>query len=1560
MKRDKIQLFSLRKLSVGLVSTSIASIFLLANSNVSLASNNSYIEYKYVSEDELTDSEKQTIIKELPTISEKDREIYYLVYRPNKSDKFLPNTGMDSDLNVIATSAAILFLVVAVTISKKGKKKITSVVLITTLGSAILSPESVAVYSKLLSQYNDSFNVEKGNKLPIPNDIPNYKYVGYIKISDNNSDKLLNKEELNKIDNESDKHNPVLPEVDYQDIVSKETIPYETEYQREDELAYGKRETVQAGVNGEKEIVKDARTNEIKKETETKKEINEIIKVGTEPTVTVKELPYATEEKADNTLFADERQVDVVGKKGQEKTTTTYELDTKTGKLTANQPTVERIEPTTEVVRVGTKSTETKIVEKIPYETEYQREDKLGYGKRETVQAGVNGEKEVVKDARTNEIKKETETKKEINEIIKVGTEPTVTVKELPYTTEEKADNTLFADERQVDVVGKKGQEKTTTTYELDTKTGKLTANQPTVERIEPTTEVVRVGTKDRIKTTPTVAIASITKDEDNKSVTVNYKLNDIDSAYVSAKALLYKGDELVREIAINNISDSLTISGLNYFTNYTLKTELSYNIGKGNENKVQESNKDIYLEYKKIEFKDIKFVELYEKNGDTIKRKELLDSIPTNVDNYFIKIKSVDNKNINLPIASIVEVTEGGDSVYKVKVELPELVQDQQGRYKPNAEFYIPKNIDSDNDLLNKYKVDYQNVTNSELGRNVVYKNVEKLIPFYNKEYIVELGNKIDISHKLSKVELLDVVPMLDNEVILDVNTNKSFINRLMLHYANNTVDYVDLTYKGDFKNNKIAEYSIQGTDLIYTPEMFLNSYRDIIDTVSPILSSVQLYSEDVHKALKIDNDSTALINELYFEKTFNNLKNNLSEELAKILSVDSAINTPEGAVKDSIISKIKDNATPLMLGLSYLNRWYNINYNYINIKDLSAYKTDFFGKQSDSILDNIIKLGNSGISSLRASANVSTFANTIGKYKGIDNLFDYLEKYRELFLPNKSNNEWLKENSKAYIVETLSSVPEAREKQENNYGQKNNKYSVGVYDKITSNSWRYKQMLLPLITLEDENTYIISNMSSLSMGGYERYTNSVPNDMTLSSFVRKKVEEAAIWQRNHLDFWYKVLGEQSKDKLFDTILTYDGFQYSNNGGGSSWRTLYDKDNSIQQFFGPVGKYYKNNGSGAYATGQIINYVVYRILDYAGSSTYTHEMTHNFDGKIYFEGKGRREGLGAELFATGLLQTAEARGHNVLGLNTMFVHSKNALDRYHTANPNERYQSMKDVDDYVHRMFDVIYTLEYAESQAILKQNTDIKKKWLRKIENKYITDRDGKTTHAGNVIRPLTDDEATLLTSLDSLIDQDIINRRAYRNNEELGRNGYYEVSLFSPIYSALSNSNGAPGDLMFKRMAFELMAAKGYVGGFLPYASNQFSKDAFDSGQKTWSSWHGRYVGLVTDDLVFDKVLSKEYDSWASFKKEMYKERINKVSNLKPITIEYELGVPKSTKKVTITSFEQLQRLVDEAMALDISNVDRTTSHVPASWVHLLHSKIYNAFLRETDDFRTTIYN
>ena len=861
-----------------------------------------------------------------------------------------------------------------------------------------------------------------------------------------------------------------------------------------------------------------------------------------------------------------------------------------------------------------------------------------------------------------------------------------------------------------------------------------------------------------------------------------------------------------------------------------------------------------------------------------------------------------------------------------------------------------------------NERKVDYTTLNKAQSARKTAYNNIEKLMPFYNKELIVKYGNKVASTDKLYTTELLDVVPMKGNEIVTDIHANKNSINRIMLHFKDNTVNYLDVTFKENFKNNQVVEYNVAGKEYIYTPEAFISDYTAITNNVLNELQSVTLTSDETKKVLGI-TDNAALDN-LYLDREFDKVKTNIAEHLRKVLAMDKSINTTGAGVVEYVSEKIKKNKEAFMLGLTYMNRWYNINYDDINTKDLSTYKFDFNGNNSTSTLDTIIELGKSGLENLQGSNTVGLYGNYLAQLKGEDTVFDFVEAYRKLFLPTKTNNQWLKDNSKAYIVESKSSIKEVREKQE--AATADSKYTLGVYDRISAPSWGYRNMLLPLLTLPEESVYVMSNLSTLAFGSYERYRDNVNGNIlsgdALRTYVRGRVDLTAKRLRDHYDIWYNLLNAEAKERLFRSLIVYDGFRVKNEAGELYWARLNDKNiASIRDFFGPVGKWYEIRPTdGAYANGSAMHFVTDRLLDDLGPTVYSHEMVHNSDSNIYFEGYGRREGQGAELFALGLLESAESLSSHGLVLNTVYEGNKDDLNRVHAYNPVERFNSDEAIQSYMHGSYDVLYTLDAMEAAAVLGQSNDVKKKWFRKLENYYVRDpRYNNETHAGNRIRPLTDEEVAQLTTLESLIDNNIINRRGYDDNREYRRNGYYMINMFSPVYSALSNSKGAPGDIMFRKIAYELLAEKGYHKGFLPYVSNQYAGEAFARGNRTFSAWFGRDVGLVTDELVLEKVFDGEYETWGDFKKEMFYERIDKQDNLKPITIQYELGKANSTKEVTITSAQEMQELINEAVARDISNIDRATSHAPASWVHLLKQKIYNAYLRITDDFKESIY-
>ncbi|HEM3200648.1 putative IgA-specific zinc metalloproteinase [Streptococcus suis] len=906
---------------------------------------------------------------------------------------------------------------------------------------------------------------------------------------------------------------------------------------------------------------------------------------------------------------------------------------------------------------------------------------------------------------------------------------------------------------------------------------------------------------------------------------------------------------------------------------------------------------------------------------------------------------------------------TTTSDSLTNVTV-----ITDEEAQAKVEA-MAIQATIDDSVPLnLNHYSVDYLTLDKAQADHETAYYNMEKILPFYNKELLVYYGNKIATDDKLNKVRLLDVVPMKDNAVVADVYAEKANINKIMLHYADGTVDYKTVSYLEDFKNNHVVEYTISGTDLIYTPESFLNDRSALVNDLVSSLSSVVLDSDAMKAVINYPttlnaDTQTGTAKDFYFGESYDQVMTNLESNVRKILV--ASLNGQGQASEDYIKEKIINNKAAFVLGLTYLNRWYDINFGEMNTKDLTIFEPDFFGNDAASALDMILAIGNGGYDVLRAHNNVTTFASIIGKQNNQTKLFDMLEDYRQLFLPEMTNNEWFKQTTKAYVVEGKSLIPEVAAKQETT--DTYSKYNVGAYSKIVNDTvsnptWKYNHMLLPLLTLPQENIFIITNMNTIAIGSYEHYVDDY-STVENRDKVRQMVDLAAERQRDNADFWYKILDETNRDKLFRSVLNNEGYVMYGKDGTKSYRNLTADVDAIQDFYGPINKWYREHPSikTAFADGSETYYITYDMLTDYGTALYTHEMVHNQDGDIYLKGYGRRIGQGMEVYAQGLLQNVFNVTEMNLGFNA--VYNSDDANRVHVGDPVARFNSEADFDEYYHNQFDVLYLLDYLEGTSILAQSDADKKAWLRKIENYYVQNN-GVDTHAGNSACALTDAEVASLKSFNDLIDQSIIVQRQYVNNptntsKKWDRNSYVSVPMFAANFSALSNSNGSPGDIMFRRMAFELIAAKGYTDGFVPYASGQLSDLAMEKGSIIYDTWNKKNTGLITDDHVLEYVFQGQYTSWAEFKKAMFTERLEKAAagQLKPFTMQYELDVADSTKEVTITSFEQLQNLMKEAMEADIQ---ANSLNLNNSRVHALKVKVYQALMNSTNDFRTSIFN
>ncbi|NQG59771.1 YSIRK-type signal peptide-containing protein, partial [Streptococcus suis] len=198
MKEYRNSIFSIRKLSIGVVSLCIGTGLFLSSltglqveASEQIATVDQEIRFHYLLEEELSPEEKSRIVQQLPK-DLRQEATYFLVYRP-QSPKVLPATG-----EVVSHAAAWLaagFLVIAVQAIGSKKSRVVSLLYITMAGSALPLLQVDALQSHALAHFNQTVTVKSGDLLPDGKlELASYDFVGYI-VEDGKVDQTVSSEQ---------------------------------------------------------------------------------------------------------------------------------------------------------------------------------------------------------------------------------------------------------------------------------------------------------------------------------------------------------------------------------------------------------------------------------------------------------------------------------------------------------------------------------------------------------------------------------------------------------------------------------------------------------------------------------------------------------------------------------------------------------------------------------------------------------------------------------------------------------------------------------------------------------------------------------------------------------------------------------------------------------------------------------------------------------------------------------------------------------------------------------------------------------------------------------------------------------------------------------------------------------------------------------------------------------------------------------------------------------------------------------------------------------------------
>ena len=833
--------------------------------------------------------------------------------------------------------------------------------------------------------------------------------------------------------------------------------------------------------------------------------------------------------------------------------------------------------------------------------------------------------------------------------------------------------------------------------------------------------------------------------------------------------------------------------------------------------------------------------------------------------------------------------------------------------------------------------QADFANIQDYNPEYKQAYKNIEKFQPFYNKDYIVYQANKLAKDHNLNTKEVLSVTPMKDSDFVTDLSS----ANKIIVHYADGTKDYFKLSESSEGLSN-VKEYTVTDLGITYTPNIVQKDHSSLINGIVDILKPIELQSDPIYQKLgRTGPNKVNAIKNLFLEESFEAVKANLTTLVTKLVQNEDHQLNQSPAAQQMILDKVEKNKAALLLGLTYLNRYYGVKFDDVNIKEIMLFKPDFYGKNMD-VLDRLIEIG-SKENNISGSRTYDAFGEVLAKTTLSSDLTDFLNYNRKLFTTIDNMNDWFIDaaKDKVYVVEKASQ----------NEGVGEHKYRV--YDNLSRGL--HRKMILPLLNLDKTEMFLISTYDTMSYGTANKYNTTLEK-------LKPEIDLAAQRQINYLDFWQRLAADNVKNKLFKDIVNpiWEGF-YVWGHGWPGWPERYGQfKNStevyapIREIYGPVGEYYGDNGAmaGAYAAiydnpydnRAKVTFVMSNMISEYGASAFTHETTHINDRIAYFGGFGRREGTDVEAYAQGMLQSPATQGHQgeygALGLNMAFERENDGNQWYNT-NPN-KLNSREAIDRYMKGYNDTLMLLDSLEGEAVLSQGKqELNNAWFKKVDKQLR----GNSKNQYDKVRALSDSEKAIsLTSIDDLVDNNFMTNRGPGNGvykPEDFSSAYVNVPMMSAIYGG-NTSEGSPGAMSFKHNTFRLWGYYGYEKGFLGYATNKYKQEAKAAGKNT-----------LGDDFIINKISDGQFNSLEEFKKAYFKEVKDKASHgLTTVTVD----------GTSVSSYDDLLALFKAAVAKDAASLktdNNGNKSVSTSHTTKLKEAVFKKLLQETDSFTSSIF-
>ena len=1514
------QYFSIRKYKMGACSVLLGtSLFLSLNyPSEAKAAEVKEVTAHAVDKDSLSDQIKSQlkIFEENRIEVEKGRE-YYFVYKKNN---LLPNTGS------LSTGTALLggaLLLVCLTLVKKRKGKLIFLASILTVSGSVNQTMALSDFEEISPAV---VKVVSGGMLPSPDAVNGYSFTGF----------YFEKEtQVNKLDS-----------------VSKDTMAKKVA-------------RPSAGENGNSLVQLDKSESEVKP-TEDEKQPEK--SVGETNHLTQPEQSLAGQgQNKQPEVSQSERQTD---EQEQGKQPTPSErLD---GEIEQSVPKVEhKTTPEEGVLNAIVEKPELVVsTEVIPFEIITQNDATLPKGKTKVIQDGVSGERTIytevstVNGEKSSKVVENTITKQPVNKIVAVGTKEEVAPQPKQPEVTNPVSEEKPAQPKQPEVTNPVSEEKPTQPKQPEV-TNPVSEEKPTQQETtkpipQPTTEEkvleyktiykpsLALGYKEQQEETPGEKGRGITtttyildkntgKIVENTSTKIEkqpvdriVKIGNIEEITSITKRReqfvadesLDKGVKVVREQGQDEETTTIRVYKVNSQTGELTEPEVSTKVAKTMQPKITAVGTKPTVQSKEISF------ETHYKADSTLNYREKVEETSGENGN----VTSTTKYTVNQETGAISEETTTENIPAKDKVIKVGNVE------KIVSPIEITELRKEDPDLPK--------------GKEFVQDPGEQGEKIITKTYTVN-SKTGELTNPTEKTEVTKA--MRQKVILVGTNENKPSL----LSVSKDLENAVNVT-KATTEMKTINFLTDENFKVQLTPPNVEMNRAVILKRIELKKTKPQITDEEVREILRKE-----YLEKLSIKETLEETKTDLEASLKKVAAHTLSIigDTPQN--REKVKRDIEDNKERILLGLSYINRFYNIDFGDTNIRDILAYNPSSFGKKNVTSLDWLTHLGSMSYDELKLTSSPKTFEKYFSKITNKTTLLDFLD-YNRMTFTDMDGDTWLKKATKAIVVEkTSKQKPDEK---------------VGLYIKLTTDPEKYgaeelqiknrRQQnvatLLGLVNIKEPSVYAITNIATVTYGNIGTYMDTSLEKTDKDKYkkelekVKELIELTATRQANYVDTLYRITKTENRPKLItnrvivDTMKKYTPNEFA--GIATTWskESGPTADKGVKDFMTPLGLYSPSQNVGAEANGVGVRYFIDRVLDDRGSATYSHEMTHLLDRTVLFNNHGRRDGTAAEFYARGIFENSYTPEEDTY-FNLNFVYDESNKNGFYNKTP-DRFKTAADLKSYMHGSFDVLYSLDYLEAEATKQLTAEEKTKYFKKITPikttgvrtlVTYTNPAVQATHNSERISEITLVEAEKLNDINSLIDNNILVNRyiinGFNAKGDVLANGYYLVNMFDTIFGVSENPKGMSGDITFRKQAFELMGALGYYEGFVPYVSNQYKQQAEAEGVP------------LSDKYIFDKILRKSY---AEFKKEQINERVTKLDRLKPITINY------NGKQQVIDSKEKLQQLMEQAVREEIDQikVGNTTAKLYKfieTPVQKLKKEIYKAYLKQSQDFTESIY-